>query len=218
MNSKVMPNKPFLMLLYGYPGAGKTTFARQFCQEMPIVHLHAEKFKHEVHEASHGQASGIAPRLLEYMTSEFLSSGVSVILDTPVHKKAERRRYAQLAKKAKASVVLVWLQIDYESAYARTQKRDRRKIEDRYASEYSESDYQSIINESQNPDNEDYIVISGKHTFQTQRGTVMKKLFEVGILSQEQAQSKVVKPGLVNLIPPSLGDRSEVSRRNIRIR
>lgn len=218
MNSKVIPNKPFLMLLYGYPGSGKTTFARQFCREMPMVHLHAEKFQHEVHEATQGQASGLAPRLLQYMTEEFLDSGVSVILDTNINKKPERRRLEKLAQKANAAVVLVWLQIDPDSAFARTQKRDRRKAEDKYAAQYSQSDFQSIINESQNPDNEDYVVISGKHTFQTQRGTVMKKLFEKGILSQEQAHSKVVKPGLVNLIPNPLGGRDEFPRRNISIR
>lgn len=219
MQSKVIPNKPFLMLLYGYPGSGKTTFAKQFANEMPAVHLQAEKFQHELHEATHGQAAGSSAILLHYMTKEFLKAGVSVILDAPVSQRSERKMFRSLATKSKASLVLVWLQIDADTAFARTQKRDRRKTEDKYAQEYSQTDFQNIISESQNPKNEDYVVISGKHTFHTQRGSVMKKLYELGILTQEDANSRVVKPGLVNLIsqasPPN---RNDFPRRNITIR
>ncbi len=206
------------MLLYGYPGSGKSTFARQFADEMPIVHLQAEKFQHELHEATHGQASASAPALLHYMTKEFLKSGVSVILDAPVSQRSERKMFRGLANKAKAVPVLVWLQIDTDSAFSRTQKRDRRKTEDKYSTEYSPTDFQNIIAESQNPKDEDYIVISGKHTFHTQRGAVMKKLFELGILTQQDASSKVVKPGLVNLIPQTPPPRNNFPRRNISIR
>jgi predicted kinase len=218
MKDKVVPNKPFLMLLYGYPGSGKTAFARQFAEEMPIVHLQADRFMHELHEVTKGQGNSLSSTLLHYLTNEFLRSGVSVVLDAAVTKKSERRLFRDQAKKNGAETVLVWLQIDPESAYGRTQKRDRRKNEDKYATEYSSSDFQNIINESQNPENEDYVVISGKHTFHTQRGTVMKKLFELGILTQEDANSKVVKPGLVNLIPQASIGRNNLSHRNISIR
>lgn len=218
MKEKILPAKPFLMLLYGYPGSGKTAFASRLAEEMPVVHLHTERFQHELHEATHGQATAVAPALLEYMTKEFLRSGVSVVLDANLTKKSERKSFRNLAKDEKAVSALVWIQIDPESAYARTQKRDRRKSEDKFAKNYSASDFQSIVNESQNPDNEDYVVISGKHTFHTQKGAVMKKLYELGILSQEAASQKVVKPELVNLIPKSLGGRGEFPRRNISIR
>jgi hypothetical protein len=71
----------------------------------------------------------------------------------------------------------------------------------------------------QNPKNEEYIVVSGKHTFNTQRSAVVKKLYEIGAIAIEEANSGVVKPGLVNLIPNQLrGGRVDNSRRNILIR
>lgn len=219
MQSKVLPSKPFLMLLYGYPGAGKSTFARQFTGEMPIVHLDETKIKYELHESTKGQAVGGAEEIIDFMVKEFLAAGVSVILDKNVSKVRDRKKYMHLAKKANSSpVLLIWIQLDPESAFMRTQKRDRRKSEEKYALEYSKSDFQQLINESQNPDNEDYVVISGKHTFQTQRGSVMKKLFEKGILSRQDAHSKVVKPGLVNLIPQPMEGRDDFPRRHISIR
>ena len=72
----------------------------------------------------------------------------------------------------------------------------------------------------QNPSTtEDYVVISGKHTFNTQRNAVLKRLYELGMLSAESITSNVVKPELVNLVPknPAAG-RVDMSRRNIVIR
>lgn len=218
MKDKILPVKPFLLLLYGYPGSGKTTFARRLAEEMAIVHLQTERFQHEIHEATSGQASGMTQTLLEYMTKEFLRSGVSVALDTNVTKKNERQKLRKLAKDLRVQTALVWIQIDPESAFGRTQKRDRRKSENKYAAEYSSSDFQRLVNESQNPVGEDYVVISGKHTFHTQRRAVMKKLYELGLLSQESATQNLVKPELVNLIPKHFSGRGEFPRRNISIR
>ncbi len=69
----------------------------------------------------------------------------------------------------------------------------------------------------QNPQNEDFFVISGKHTYKSQRSQVMNKMSSLKIISREQASKDVAKPGLVNLIPPSLSGRSGVGR-NISIR
>jgi hypothetical protein len=71
----------------------------------------------------------------------------------------------------------------------------------------------------QNPTNiEDFIVISGKHTYQTQRNAIFKKLYDQGLLTSGSASSKIVKPELVNLIPNPMAGRVDQTRRNIVIR
>ena len=70
----------------------------------------------------------------------------------------------------------------------------------------------------QNPRNEDYLVVSGKHTFNTQRSAVVKRLYEIGLISVDSANARIIKPGLVNLVPNPTAGRVDISRRNIVIR
>jgi hypothetical protein len=69
----------------------------------------------------------------------------------------------------------------------------------------------------QNPQNEEYIVVSGKHTFDTQLSAFIKRLRELGLVPPVgEINTRVVKPGLVNLVPTA--GRVDLSRRNIVIR
>lgn len=209
------------MMLYGYPGSGKTFFARQFADELNnTVHLHADKLEADLADELHSaneHSTNVPGIVMKYMAQEYLRNGISVIVDAPVTKKSERKMLKNLALANKAKPVLVWLQIDVDSSFARTRKRDRRKAEDKYAIEYTEGEFKSIISSSQNPDNEEYIVVSGKHTFLSQKNAVLRKLIDDGILTNEQPDGAIVKPGLVNLVP-KINKRGDILRRNISIR
>ncbi len=218
--SKLSLSKPVLIMTYGFPGAGKSAFARQLSGVMNIVHLQADRIRHELFEQPRydKQENEVVGHLMDYMTEEFLSAGVSVVYDATVDRLAQRRLLRDLARKMKAEHLLIWLQIDTETAFARTQRRDRRKSDDRYAQPFDRDGFESRAKLMQNPRNEDYIVISGKHTFNTQRSAVVKRLYEMGLIDAGSASSKVVKPGLINLIPNPLGGRVDPTRRNIVIR
>lgn len=222
MKPKLTPNKPFLVILYGYPGAGKTLFARQFAAELEnTVHMHADKLQHDLAEKLPNETSAnpsLSGTIFKYLTDEYLSNGLSVILDASLTRKSERKIFKKIAVDNKASSIIVWLQIDADSAFSRVKKRDRRKTEDKYSQDYTPSEFQSVISGSQNPENEEFIVISGKHTFQSQRSSVLKKLFDMGVLSRDQATQNIVKPGLVNLVPKNFSERGLLSRRNISIK
>jgi len=101
----------------------------------------------------------------------------------------------------------------------RATKRDRRKADDKYSPPIDRGNFERIAAGMQNPHNEDYVVVSGKHTFNTQLSAIIKRLRELNLLSAEKAAAKAVgKPGLVNLIPNPAGGRVDMSRRNIVIR
>ncbi len=216
--AKISPNKPFIIFLYGFPGAGKTAFARQLAEDMNCAHLQQDRLSEELYGANNEKTYKAARNAMNYMSREFLRAGVSVIYDTDVHRLGERRALRDAARTSKATPILVWLQIDSETAYARGQKRDRRKADDHYAKVYTADSYKSVLQRMQNPDNEDYVVISGKHTFQTQRAAVYKKFYELGLLNPDQVSQKTVKPALVNLVPTNIGGRVDITRRNINIR
>ena len=219
--SKVISTKPVLIMLYGYPGAGKTHFARQLSETLHAAHVHGDRIRGELFEKPQYDTheNEVVNHLMIYMAEEFLKAGVSVIFDANSDRTAHRREMRNIARKIKAETLLVWLQIDSASAFGRLGRRDKRKADDKYATPYTSDSFEKYIQKMQNPKNEDYVVVSGKHTFNTQRSAVIKKLYEIGAIAIDEATSGVVKPGLVNLIPNQLrGGRVDNSRRNILIR
>lgn len=218
--AKIYPAKPFLLLFYGYPGAGKTYFARQLCEDIQAAHLQADKIRGDLFEQPRydKQENDIVGQLMDYMTEEFLSAGLSVAYDANAMRVKERRQLYDLAYKYRAQPLLVWFQMDADTAFGRNSKRDRRRADDKYATQWDRSSFESILGHMQNPGvGEQYVVVSGKHLFNMQQSAVVGRLRELGVLDTGDASSRVIKPGLVNLIPKNTG-RVDMSRRNISIR
>lgn len=217
---KVRTNKPLLILLYGFPGAGKTTFANQLTNSLDCAHVHGDRIRYELFEEPRydEQEDGIIKQLMDYMTEEFLKAGISVIYDANMSRKTERHEIRELARKKHAKTLLVWFQLDPDTAYSRTKKRDRRKSEDKYAFDYTESEFREYASRMQHPaPTEDYVVVSGKHTYPSQKSSLFKKFMEMGLVTNETAKANVAKPGMVNLIPNTQTGRVDMSRRNINI-
>lgn len=219
--AKISPTKPFLLLLYGYPGSGKTYFARQFSENIQSAHIQADRIRGELFSEPRydKQENDAVSQLMDYMTGEFLSAGVSVIYDTNALRAAQRMALRELARRYHAQPLLIWLQIDSESAFNRSIKRDRRRTDDKYAAQWDRKTFDDIVSHMQNPTMaEDYVVISGKHLHTTQQSAVVAKLRDTGVFSLDDANSHVVKPGMVNLIPNVNNGRVDMTRRNITIR
>lgn len=219
--TKIRTVKPVLILLYGFPGSGKTYFARQLSENLQAAHVHGDRIRHELFEEPRydREENGIVTQLMEYMTEEFLAAGLSVIYDINAARLTQRRALRDMARKHGARGLIVWFQMDADSAFARTRNRDRRTLDDRYARDYDPEMFKRYIAHMQHPQNEDYVVVSGKHVFSSQRTAIFKKLIELGYIQTEAAQDKVVKPGLINLVPRSQQNgRVDLDRRNINIR
>lgn len=212
-------NSPVLLLLYGYPGGGKTFFARQFSDEIGAIHVSNEQLRYDFfsNPTYSQQENEIVDHLMVYMAEKFLSVGVSVVFDVNTSRYKLRRELSNIATKFKAKTIVVWVQIDLESAFTRVARRDRRRLDDKYATPLDRTSFEGHISKMQNPQHgEEYIVVSGKHTFNTQRDAVIKKFRETGLVDYQQGVG-FVKPELVNRIP-NLNGRVDQTRRNIVIR
>lgn len=218
--SKLATNKPLLILLYGFPGSGKTYFARQLGENLQAAHIQHDRIRYELFDKPRydKQENNLVNQLADYMTEEFLSAGLNVIYDTNSFRASQRHNLRDLARRSGATTALVWLQIDTDSAFLRNSKRDRRRMDDKYAAGYDKKSFSEAIAHMQNPGaNEDYIVISGKHTFRTQFSAIVRYLREQKLVSSS-ADEYIVKPGMVNLVPSPSAGRVDMARRNIVIR
>jgi len=220
--AKTIPKQPVMLMLYGFPGAGKTFFARQFCEHIQAAHLEADRIRAELFEKPRydKQENDVVTQLMNYMAGEFFAAGISVVYDANAMTQRQRHELRALARKSKATPLLVWFQMDPESAYTRNIKRDRRYSDDKFAAGYDQKTFETIAGHMQNPSpSEDYIVISGKHTFNAQFGPIVRRMRDLGVVVPS-SNVPVVKPGLVNLIPqPNMyAGRVDNTRRNISIR
>lgn len=220
--NKIAPNQPLLIMLYGFPGSGKTYFARQLSEHVQAAHVEGDRIRSELFAKPRydKQENDVVAQLMNYMAGEFLNAGISVVYDANAMRLSQRHALRELARKAHAIPVLIWFQMDAESAFLRNTKRDHRKADDKYAAAYEQKAFEAIANHMQNPAvAEDYVVVSGKHTFNAQFNAVVRRLRDLGLLNAAEA-APVVKPGLVNLIPKPnpYGGRVDQTRRNITIR
>ncbi len=216
---KTTLNKPVLFSMYGYPGAGKTYLARNLEHDLFVARISADHIRHELFSKPRydAQENNVVTHLMNYITGEFLNTGVSVIYDINAMRPGQRRQLRELARSHKAEYMFIWLQIDPENAFLRTQRRDRRTLDDKYSEDQSKNSFERQMALMQNPENEDYVVISGKHTYSSQKNAILNKLFQSGLVSAGTVQGHVAKPGLVNLVPNLHAGRVDMNRRNISI-
>lgn len=217
--AKLELTKPTLIMLYGFPGSGKTHFANNMAQSLRAAHVQGDKIRYQLFEdPRYDKAEDeIVDHLMEYMTEEFLDAGVSVIFDTNAISKRQRRSLREIARKKRVEHLLLWFQIHADTAFTRVSHRDRRRAEDKHAQPLDRPKFDEIIARMQKPGHdEEYTVLSGKHSFPMQQTAVLKKLYNLKLIDPNNLSSSVVKPGLINLVPAA--GRVDMSRRNITIR
>ncbi len=216
---KIELSKPTLICLFGFPGSGKSYLARNLANEIQLANVSSERIRNELFQTPRydAQENAVVSHLMDYMCEEFLGAGVSVIYDTNAQRISQRRKLRELARKCRAEYLLIWLQIDVDSAYLRTQGRDRRTSDDKYAEPQTRRSFDNQASGMQNPQAEDYVVISGKHTFSTQKNTIINRLYQQGLIGSGTVTHSITKPGLVNLVPNPHAGRVDLSRRNITI-
>ncbi len=217
--SKIVLNKPVLVMLYGFPGSGKSYVSRQLAEAVQIAHVSADRVRSELfeHPRFDQQEDAIVAHLMNYMTQEFLNTGVGVIYDANAMRLTQRRALRELAAQHRAHSLMIWLQVDAETAFARTQNRDRRTTDDKFAEPQSQLSFDKQLSFMQNPQREEYIVISGKHNFITQKGAILNRFYQLGLIDSLTVQSQIAAPGLINLVPNPQAGRVDLSRRNINV-
>lgn len=207
-------------MLYGLPGSGKSFFSRQASELLGIPIISSDRVRYELFEKPtySKDEQQVVINVMNIMLEEYLKNGMSVIYDVSLGRTQDRKAIREFAKRQGVSTMLLWLQADAETCFQRSKSRDRRKADDKYATEMTSDLMEVIEKQMQPPTNEDVVVVSGKHLFDSQKNVFIRKLSEMQILSTEQASGNgVAKPELVNLVSSAQmqAGRVDQNRRNL---
>lgn len=170
---------PLLILVMGYPGAGKSFFARQFSEQYGIARVSEDRIRYELFaEPNFSQDEAeILSAVTTYMLEQLMQTGSPVICDAHLLKQKQRKMYSELAHKNGYRCLTVWLQTDAETAAFRASKRDKRNPDSKYSFNLSPGIFETLRSQLERPlEREVSVVVSGKHAFKSQCLTVLRKI------------------------------------------
>ncbi|MCL2095095.1 ATP-binding protein [Candidatus Saccharibacteria bacterium] len=164
--------KPLLLMVGGNAGSGKTTFAEQFARlfSAPCVDFDALRFELKAKPNFSDEETAMINKIGLIIVRHLLDSRQPIVISGGLAKKANRQRFRTLASQAGYNARLVWLQVD-------APVMRRRALEKIKAGETTKEIVAAAMANTELPvDSERPIMISGKHTFNTQVRGVLEKL------------------------------------------
>lgn len=170
--------RPLLIFIVGLPGAGKSYFARHFSDTFGAPLASADTLRFELFDKpSFSQNEyGLIKRLLERQLLELLKTKNTVLIDGVCNTRQERTGLEQLASQHGYGTLTVWVQTDEPTAKARSLQRNPKRPGDEFNSRLNAEQFETLAKRFAQPTREDYVVISGKHTYTTQAKMVLRKL------------------------------------------
>lgn len=123
-------SQPTLFMMFGYPGAGKTTNARAIHELTGAEHLSSDEirlklFPHPTYTEKEHQTVYAA---LDKHTAILLKAGKSVIYDANLNRYKHRLEKYEMCERTGARPVLLWLQTSRELARKRAVMRGHQHL------------------------------------------------------------------------------------------
>jgi predicted kinase len=166
----------------GYPGAGKTFFARQFTDQYNIPYISEDRVRFELFEKPqfNDDEQEIIGRISEYTVEQVMKTKSTLVFDGHSATQSSRKRLFDLAGDNGYKTLLVWLQTDINTSASRSKRRDRRNADSKYSFELDDLTFKRISSSLQRPnEKQPSVVISGKHAFKGQSLTVLRKIADM---------------------------------------
>ena len=154
-------SQPRAILVFGAPASGKTTFCEKFSQQFRAPYYNLTKI---------GAEKGFSRENLLYILDLIAQTGQNIILEGELNTEKDRDKIRKLLRDQGYSPSLVWIQTDVNTIKARLKARLKSvaKAKEEYDAKIAELEAPS---ESEKP-----IVLSGKHTFETQLSHTLSQL------------------------------------------
>ncbi len=157
-------SKSRALLVFGAPCSGKTTFAKKFAEKFGLAYYNFEDIKKK-----HNFTRDEILTILELIAKTHQTIIIEGILDTENQRKAVRR----ILSDAGYNPALIWVQTDVATI------RSRMKIKYKSVTK-AKNTYDIAIDRMEAPtEDERPIILSGKHTFETQTKHTLAGLADV---------------------------------------
>jgi predicted kinase len=172
-------SRPLIIMMVGYPGAGKSFFATQFAETFnsPLVSvdkLRTDIFTNPTYAKEEDQ---LIERITSYQISQLVKNNKSVIIDGGCNTRTDRIALEKLARAKGYGTLIIWVQTDGPTCRSRALKRNPARPGDVNNASMSETAFVAQVKRLTPPSPmEPSLVISGKHTYATQLRVVLKKL------------------------------------------
>jgi predicted ABC-type ATPase len=118
---------PFLLIIDGMTGAGKTTTARLLADSIPrLAVVGMDKIKKFISDFERGERDNLIARDVTFeMTKAYLEHNISVIIEQPFRPESEIKKYDDLAIKYSVPLYKFQLVVSPELAFERVANRQK---------------------------------------------------------------------------------------------
>lgn len=156
--------KPRALLIFGAPCSGKTTFAERFAQKFGLAYYNLQDLEYEY---------GFSRDGVLIVLEQVLKTKQTIIIEGYIDTERDRTEIRNLLRSHGYEPTLIWVQTDMATIRMRLKSRFRSVAKAKKA-------YDEAISTMEAPtDIEKPIILSGKHTFETQTKHVVKGLAEL---------------------------------------
>jgi predicted kinase len=180
-----------MLVTIGLPGVGKTHTSTQLAESIKGFYIQGDEFRAELFEEVERTPAqdNIVNRLVSLMTDKFMEKRFNIVIDANFSRRIDRSRLKKLCRSLGYGLLYIWVQTDVDTSFYRAAKRDRRRVDDKFAVSVNEDDFQRLMHHFQPPQFEDYVVVSGKHVYKTQLASIIKKLNDLELLKPPAPQN-----------------------------
>lgn len=157
-------SKPRALLVFGAPCSGKTTFAEKFGKKFKIAAYDLDRLAEE---------QGFSHEQLLAILTEILKTKQTIVIEGGLTREKDRIEMRNLLRENGYEPTLIWIQTDVATIRSRLKSRFKSV---KKAKEF----YEAAVGEIEAPEeNERAIILSGKHTFDTQAKHVVAGLADL---------------------------------------
>ena len=175
MSYMEQPNssRPHIIVMVGIPGSGKSFFADRFAEtfKSPIISfnkLHQALFSNPKYDQAEYT---IVKQAADYMLDEILKTGKIVVYEGLSNQRNDRSTIVKKVQDYGYDPIFVWVQTESTTA----KRRSTKSIDGRPP--MSEEEFDKKLKQFNPPSANEYaVVISGKHTYNTQLKAVLKSI------------------------------------------
>ncbi|MDO4978678.1 MAG: AAA family ATPase [Candidatus Saccharibacteria bacterium] len=153
--------KPRAILVFGAPCSGKTTFCEKFSRRFKAPYYNLQTLREE---------ADFTEKQIHVVLEAVSKTGQNIVIEGGLDTEAERNAMCKLLKLCGYNPSLIWIQTDINTIKTRLKAKLK-------SAARAKEEYDTRIKAMEAPaESEKPIILSGKHTFDTQIKQVLSQL------------------------------------------